>query len=99
MLLEEIYTAYYAVSENEEIIGDREIEIPGMKEKTAVEEVAAVVVESDANVEVMNPDNIQNEIGIQKEQTDSAIKQQTDLDGIGKQEIHNSSDVNVARGG
>ena len=61
MLLEEIYTAYYAVSENEEIIGDREIEIPGMKEKTAVEEVAAVVVE------VMNPDNIQNEIGIQKE--------------------------------
>lgn len=67
MLLEEIYTAYYAVSENEEIIGDREIEIPGMKEKTAVEEVAAVVVESDANVEVMNPDNIQNEIGIQKE--------------------------------
>ena len=67
MLLEEIYTAYYAVSENEEIIGDREIEIPGMKEKTAVEEVAAVVVESDANVEVMNLNNNQNEIGIQKE--------------------------------
>ena len=94
---EDLYTAYYVVSENEEIVADRDFEIPGMEEKTAVEEVAAVVVEPDANVEVMNPDNIQNEIGIQKEQTDSAIKQQTDLDGIGKQEIHNSSDVNVAR--
>ena len=96
---EDLYTAYYAVSEDEEIVADREIEIPGMEEKTVVEEVAAVVVEPNANVEVMNPNNIQNEIGIQKEQTDSAIKQQTDLDGIGKQEIHNSSDVNVARVG
>ena len=96
---EDLYTAYYAVLEDEEIVADREIEIPGMEEKTVVEEVAAVVVEPNANVEVMNPNNIQNEIGIQKEQTDSAIKQQTDLDGIGKQEIHNSSDVNVARVG
>ena len=96
---EDLYTAYYAVSENEEIVADREIEIPGMEEKTAVEEVVAVVVEPDANIEVMNPDNIKNEIGIQKEQTDSARKQQTDLDGIGKPEIHNSSDVNVARVG
>ena len=96
---EDLYTAYYAVSEDEEIVADREIEIPGMEEKTVIEEVAAVVVEPNANVEVMNPNNIQNEIGIQKEQTDSAIKQQTDLDGIGKQEIHNSSDVNVARVG
>ena len=77
----------------------KELEIPGMEEKTVVEEVVAVVVEPNANVEVMNPNNIQNEIGIQKEQTDSAIKQQTDLDGIGKQEIHNSSDVNVTRVG
>ena len=38
-------------------------------------------------------------IGRQKEQTDSARKQQTDLDGIGKPEIHNSFDVNVARVG
>ena len=70
-----------------------------MEEKTVVEEVVAVVVEPNANVEVMNPNNIQNEIGIQKEQTDSAIKQQTDLDGIGIPEIHNSSDVNMARVG
>ena len=97
IIKEDLYTAYYAVSEKEEIVADREIEIPGMEEKTAIEEVAAVVVEPDANIEVMNLDNIKNEIGIQKEQTDSARKQQTDLDGIGKPEIHNSSDVNMAR--
>ena len=32
---------------------------------------------------VINPDNNQNEIGRQKEQADSARKQQTDLEGIG----------------
>ena len=62
-----------------------------------VEKVAVVVVEPDANVEVMNPGNNQNEIGRQKEQADSARKQQTDLEGIGISEIHNSSDVNVTR--
>ena len=94
---EDLYTAYYAVSENEEIVADRDVEIPGMEEKTAVEEVAAVVAEHDANVAVRNPDNNQNEIGRQKELTDGVRKQQTNLDGIGKQEIHNSSDVNAAR--
>ena len=47
----------------------------------------------------MNPNNIQNEIGRQKEQADSARKQQNDLDSIGIPEIHNSSDVNVTRVG
>ena len=96
---EDLYTAYYVVSENEEIVADRDVEIPGMDEETEVDEVAAVVVEPDRNVEVMNPNNIQNEIGRQKEQTDSTRKQKTDLDSIGIPEIHNSSDVNVARVG
>ena len=47
----------------------------------------------------MKSDNNQNEIGRQKEQTDNVRKQHTDLDGIGTPEIHNSSDVNVARVG
>ena len=99
IMKEDLYTAYYAVSEREEIVADREIEIPGMDEETEVEEVAAVVVESDANIEVMNPNNNQNEISRQKEQADSARKQQTDLDGIGISEILNLSDVNMARVG
>ena len=62
-------------------------------EKEAVSE-KDVAVESETNVEVVNPDNNQNEIGRQKEQADSARKQQTDLDGIGIPEPHNSPDVN-----
>ena len=97
IIKEDLYTAYYAVSGNEEIVADRDVEIPGMDEETEVEKATAVVVEHDANVDVMNPNNKQNEIGRLREQADSARKQQTDLDGIGKTEIHNSSDVNVAR--
>lgn len=70
-----------------------------MEENDEVEKATAVVVEPDTNVEVMNPYNIQNEIGRQKEQTDRLRKQETDSDGIGIPEIHNSSDVNVARVG
>ena len=38
-------------------------------------------------------------IGRQKEQADSARKQQIDFDSMGKPEIHNSSDVKVTRVG
>ena len=97
IIKEDLYTAYYAVSEKEEIVADREIEIPGMEDEAVFEK--DVAAEPWTNVEVMNPNNIQNEIGKQKEQTDSARKQQTDLDGIGIPEIHNTSDVNMARVG
>ena len=97
IIKEDLYTAYYEVSEKEEIVADRDVEIPGMEEEAVFEE--DVAVEPGTNVVVMNPDNNQNEIGRQKEQTDSARKQQTDLDGIGIPEIHNLSDVNVARVG
>ena len=97
IIKEDLYTAYYAVSGNEEIVADRDVEIPGLDEETEVEKATAVVVEHDANVDVMNPNNKQNEIGRLREQADSARKQQTDLDGIGKPEIHNSYYVNVTR--
>ena len=99
IIKEDLYTAYYAVTGKEEIVADRDVEIPGMDEETEVEKVAAAVVKPDANVEVMNPNNNQNEIGRQKEQAYSARKQQTDLEGIGTPEIHNSSNVNVTRVG
>ena len=99
IIKEDLYTAYYAVSGKEEIVADRDVEIPGMEKEAEVEKATATDVEPDRNVEVVNPDNNQNEIGRQKEQADSARKQQTDLDSIGIPEIHNSSDVNVARVG
>ena len=97
IIKEDLYTAYYAVSEKEEIVADRDVEIPGMEEDMLAERIAEAVVEPDINVTGMKSDNNQNEIGRQKEQADSARKQQTDLDDIGAPEIHNSLDVNVAR--
>ena len=97
IIKEDLYTAYYVVSGKEEIVADRDVEIPGMEDEAVFEE--DVAVEPVTNAVVMNPDNIQNEIGIQKEQIDSDRKQQIDLDSIGISEIHNSSDVNVARVG
>ena len=62
IMKENLYIAYYAVSEDEEIVGDKEIEIPGM-EKEAVSE-KDVAVEPETNVEVVNPDNNQNDTAV-----------------------------------
>ena len=50
------------MSENEEIVADRNIEIPGM-EKEAVSE-KDVAVEPETNVEVVNPDNNQDDTSV-----------------------------------
>ena len=72
IMKEDLYTAYYAVSENEEIVADKDVEILGM-EKEAVSE-KDVAVEPETNVEVVNTDNNQNEIRRQKEPTDGVRK-------------------------
>lgn len=59
---EDLYTAYYEVSENEEIVADRDVEIPRMEEATAFEK--DVAVEPETNVEVVNPDNNQNDTSV-----------------------------------
>lgn len=97
IIKEDLYTAYYAVSENEEIVADRDVEMPGMEDEAVSKK--DVAVEPGTNVVVINPDNNQNEIGRQKEPTDGVRKQQTNLDGIGIPEPHNSPDVNVVRVG
>lgn len=99
IIKEDLYTAYYAVSGNEEIVADRDVEISGMEDDMLVERTEKAVVELDISVTGMKSDNNQNEIGVQKEQTGSVRKQQTDLEGIGIPEIHNTSDVNMARVG
>ena len=96
---EDLYTAYYVVSENEEIVADRDVEIPGMEEDMLVEKTTEAVVEPERDVVVMNSVNSQNETGRQKEQTDSAREQQIDLDGKEISETYNLTDVNVARVG
>ena len=95
IIKEDLYTVYYAMSGKEEIVADRDIEIPGMEDEAVSKK--DVAIEPETNVEVVNPDNNQNEIGRQKEPTDGVRKQQTDLDGIGTPEILDLADVNLAR--
>ena len=99
IIKEDLYTAYYAVSGKEEIVADRDVEIPGMEENMLVERTAEAVVELERDVVVMNSVNSQNETGRQKEQTDSAREQQIDLGGKEISEAYNLTDVNVARVG
>ena len=62
IIKEDLYTAFYAVSEDEEIVADRDVEIPGMEEDMLVERTEKAVVEPETNVVVMNPDNNQKDM-------------------------------------
>lgn len=98
IIKEDLYTAYYAVSENEKIVADRDIEIPGMEEDMLVERTAGAVVESERNAVVMNqPANSHNDGNGQEEQINVAGKQQIDLEGTEMSKVHNLSDENVTR--
>ena len=98
IIKEDLYTAYCAVSGKEEIVADRDVEIPGMEEDMLVERTAGAVVESERNVVVMNqPANSHNDGNGQEEQINVAGKQQIDLEGTEMSKVHNLSDENVTR--
>ena len=98
IIKEDLYTAYYAVSGKEEIVADRDVEIPGMEEDMLVERTAGAVVESERNVVVMNqPANSHNDGNGQEEQINVAGKQQIDLERTEMSKVHNLSDENVTR--
>lgn len=98
IIKEDLYTAYYMVSEDEGIVGDKKIEIPGMEEDMLVERTAGAVVESERDVVVMNqPTNSQNDGNGQEEQINVAGKQQIDLEGTEMSKVYNLSDENVTR--
>ena len=67
---EDLYTAYYAVSENEEIVADRDVGIPEIDEDTAVEKGAGVVIEPDISVTGIKLANSHNDGDRQKGQAD-----------------------------
>ena len=64
IIKEDLYTVYYAVTGKEEIVADRDVEIPGMEEDMLVERTEKAVVEPETNVVVMNPDNNQNDMSV-----------------------------------
>ena len=75
IIKEDLYTAYYAVSGNEEIVADRDVEIPGMEEQVAVSEVEIKEVTDfeDVDTEICREKDffaIDERSNIKKEQTD-----------------------------
>ena len=98
IMKEDLYMAYYTLSEDEEIVGDKEIEIPGMEKDMLVERTTKAVVESERDVVVMNqPANSHNNGNGQEEQISVAGKQQIDLERTEMSKVHNLSDENVTR--
>ena len=95
IMKEDLHTAYYAVSEDEEIVGDNEIEIPGMEDNAVSEE--EVVVEPNSNDLLMSRNNSQNDKFGQEKQADGIKKQQSILYDDGMSEVDNLSDVVVTR--
>ena len=75
IIKEDLYTAYYAVTGKEEIVADRDVEIPGMEEQVAVSEVEIKEVTDfeDADTEICREKDffaIDERSNIKKEQTD-----------------------------
>ena len=103
IIKEDLYTAYYAVSGKEEIVADRDVEIPGM-EKEAVSE-KDVAVEPETNVEVVNPDNNQNDTSVMPDirnvsDVNTARMDEDITDVIGKSEFMESEEkVSVDKAG
>ena len=100
---EDLYTAYYEVSENEEIVADRDVEIPRMEEATAFEK--DVAVEPETNVEVVNPDNNQNNTSVMPDirnasDVNTARRDEDITDVTGKSEFMESEEkVSVDKAG
>uniref|UniRef100_UPI004024C16C relaxase/mobilization nuclease domain-containing protein n=1 Tax=Agathobacter rectalis TaxID=39491 RepID=UPI004024C16C len=75
IIKEDLYTAYYAVTGKEEIVADRDVEIPGMEEQVAVSEVEIKEVTDfeDVDTEICREKDffaIDERSNIKKEQTD-----------------------------
>lgn len=100
---EDLYTAYYVVSGKEEIVADRDVVIPGM-EKEAVSE-KDVAVEPETNVEVVNPDNNQNNTSVMLDirnasDVNTARRDEDITDVTGKSEFMESEEkVSVDKAG
>ena len=100
---EDLYTAYYVVSGKEEIVADRDVVIPGM-EKEAVSE-KDVAIEPETNVEVVNPDNNQNNTSVMPDirnasDVNTARRDEDITDVTGKSEFMESEEkVSVDKAG
>lgn len=90
---ENLYTAYYTVSEDEEIVGDKEIEIPGMEEQETVSEVEikeATDIEN-ADTEIWRKEDVavaDKYSEIEKEQADLYVVESCERDDGDSEQIY-----------
>ena len=57
IIKEDLYTAYYAVSEKEEIVADRDVEIPGMEEQANLYDVEHQIMDNAASEQIYTGEN------------------------------------------
>ena len=90
---EDLYTAYYAVSENEEIVGDKEIEIPGMEQHEDVVEVKkkGTTDIDDVDMEICRKEDfsvIDEQSNIEKEQADLYVVESREMNDGDSEQIY-----------
>mgnify|MGYP002765595191 FL=1 len=97
---EDLYTAYYAVSENEEIVGNKEIEIPGMEQHEDVVEVKkkGTTDIDDVDMEICRKEDfsvIDEQSNIEKEQADLYVEKSREMDDGDAEQIYTGKNVAV----
>ena len=97
---EDLYTAYYAVSENEKIVADRDIEIPGMAQHEDVVEVKkkGTTDIDDVDMEICRKEDfsvIDEQSNIEKEQADLYVEKSREMDDGDAEQIYTGKNVAV----
>ena len=100
ILKEDLYTAYYALSENEEIVGDKEIEIPWMAQHEDVVEVKkkGTTDIDDVDMEICRKEDfsvIDEQSNIEKEQADLYVEKSREMDDGDAEQIYTGKNVAV----
>ena len=90
---EDLYTAYYAVSEDEEIVGDKEIEIPGMEQHEDVVEVKkkGTTDIDDVDTKICRKEDVSvadQYSDIEKEQADLYVMESREMDDGDSEQIY-----------
>ena len=97
---EDLYTAYYKVSEYEEIVGDREIEIPRMEEQETVSEFekkAATDID-DVDTKICRKEDVsvaEQYSDIEKEQAGLYVVESREMDDGNAEQIYTGKNVAV----
>ena len=100
IIKEDLYTAFYAVSEDEEIVGDKEIEIPGMEQHEDVVEVkkkgTTDIDDVDTKICRKEDTSVADQYSdIEKEQADLYVVESREMDDGDAEQIYTGKNVAV----